>query len=386
MRRFTTSDGLSLACDDEGAGLPLLCIPGLTRNGADFDELVAARGDRHRMIRLTLRGRGASDRDPDPANYNVGIEARDVVEFLDHLGLARVTVVGTSRGGLIAMLLAATAHDRLAGVLLNDIGPELAPEGLANILTYLGVPPKARSYAEVIGPLRTRMAAFPGLSDAKLESLARRWFDAGEGELLLNYDPRIRDNIEATAGQAAPDMWPLFEALAGIPVAVVRGANSDLLSAETVERMRERRPDLIVAVVPDRGHVPFLDEPEALAALDALLARVAAWRLAAIRAAAARARGIRRTPMLGAAALDRIAGRRVLVKAEACRSPDRSRRGAPGRRCRRRRRESPRGSLAFSSGNHAQGIAWAAAAHRLPFGDPDAVGHAGAEGRGDPRA
>ena len=276
MPRFTTSDGLSLAYSDEGAGPPLLCLPGLTRNGADFDELVAARGDRYRIVRLTLRGRGASDRDPDPANYNVGIEARDVVELLDRLGLARVTVVGTSRGGLIAMLLAATAHERLAGVLLNDIGPELAPEGLANILTYLGVPPKAKSYAEVLGPLRTRMTAFPGLSDEKLASLARRWFDEGEGELLLNYDPRIRDNIEATAGQAAPDMWPLFDALAGIPVAVVRGANSDLLAAETVERMRERRPDLIVAVVPDRGHVPFLDEPEALAALDALAARVEA--------------------------------------------------------------------------------------------------------------
>jgi pimeloyl-ACP methyl ester carboxylesterase len=274
VSRFTTSDGLSLFYTDEGQGLPLLCLPGLTRNGSDFDELAAARGDRARLIRLTLRGRGASDRDPNPANYNVGIEARDVVEFLDHLGLARATVIGTSRGGLIAMVLAATARDRLAGVLLNDIGPELAPEGLAAILTYLGVPPKAKTYAEVIGPLRTRMTAFPGLSDAKLASLARRWFDEGEGELLLNYDPGLRHNIEATAGQPAPDMWPLFDALAGIPTAVVRGANSDLLSAATVARMQERRPDLIVAEVPDRGHVPFLDEPEALAALDALLARV----------------------------------------------------------------------------------------------------------------
>ncbi len=274
MSRFTTSDGLSLFYTDEGQGVPVLCLPGLTRNGSDFDELAAARGDRHRLMRLTLRGRGASDRDPDPGNYNVGIEARDVVEFLDHLGLPRVVIVGTSRGGLIAMVLAATARDRLAGVLLNDIGPELAPEGLAAILTYLGVPPKARTYAEVLGPLRTRMTAFPGLSDAKLLGLARRWFDEGDGELLLNYDPGLRQNIEATAGQPAPDMWPLFDALAGIPTAVVRGANSDLLSAATVARMRERRPDLIVAEVPDRGHVPFLDEPEALAAFDALLARV----------------------------------------------------------------------------------------------------------------
>jgi pimeloyl-ACP methyl ester carboxylesterase len=278
MPRFTTSDGLALHYTDEGEGTPVLCLPGLTRNGADFDELAAALAarvpGRVRLLRLTLRGRGQSDRDPTPANYNVPVEARDVVEFLDHLGLPKVTIVGTSRGGLVAMFLAATAHDRLAGVLLNDIGPELAPEGLANILAYLGVPPKAATYAEVLAPLRSRMTGFPGISDAKLLSLARRWFDEGPDGLALNYDPRIRDNLEATAGQAAPDMWPLFDALQGIPVAVVRGANSDLLTRDTVARMQARRPDLIAAEVPGRGHVPFLDEPEAQAALAALLARV----------------------------------------------------------------------------------------------------------------
>lgn len=275
MKRFVTSDGLSLAYTDEGEGLPVLCLPGLTRDGADFDELAAALKGRYRLIRLTLRGRGASDRDPDPTNYNVGIEARDVVEFLDHLGLKRVMIVGTSRGGLIAMVLAATAKDRLAGVLLNDVGPELAPEGLANILSYLGIEPKAKSYEEAVEALKKRMGArFPGLTDAKWTSLARRWFDEGPEGLVLNYDARIRDNIEATAGQAAPDMWPLFDALDGVPLAVVCGMNSDLLTAETVEKMRERRRDLIVGEVPDRGHVPFLDEPEALAALASLVARV----------------------------------------------------------------------------------------------------------------
>lgn len=275
MKRFVTSDGLSLAYTDEGEGLPVLCLPGLTRDGADFDELAAALKGRYRLIRLTLRGRGASDRDPDPTNYNVGIEARDVVEFLDHLGLKRVMIVGTSRGGLIAMVLAATAKDRLAGVLLNDVGPELAPEGLANILSYLGIEPKAKSYEEAVEALKKRMGArFPGLTDAKWTSLARRWFDEGPEGLVLNYDARIRDNIEAIAGQAAPDMWPLFDALDGVPLAVVRGMNSDLLTAETVEKMRERRRDLIVGEVPDRGHVPFLDEPEALAALASLVARV----------------------------------------------------------------------------------------------------------------
>jgi pimeloyl-ACP methyl ester carboxylesterase len=275
MKRFTTSDGLSLAYSDEGEGRPVLCLPGLTRNGSDFDELAVALHGRYRLIRLTLRGRGASDRDPDPANYNVGIEARDVVEFLDHLGLTRVVIVGTSRGGLIAMVLAATAKDRLAGVLLNDVGPELAPEGLANILKYLGIEPKARTHEEAAAALKSRMGgAVPGLSDEKWLSLARRWFDAGAEGLELNYDPRLRDGIAALADQPAADMWPLFDALEGVPLAVVRGVNSDLLTADTVDKMRARRRDLIVAEVPDRGHVPFLDEPEAQAALSSLMARV----------------------------------------------------------------------------------------------------------------
>jgi pimeloyl-ACP methyl ester carboxylesterase len=275
MNRFVAPDGLALAWEEEGAGLPLLCLPGLTRNGADFDELGAALGGRHRLIRLTLRGRGASDHDPEFANYNVAVEARDVVAFLDHLGLDRVVVVGTSRGGLIAMWLAATAKERLLGVLLNDIGPELAPEGLANIMSYLGVTPRARTHAEVAAALETRMGErFPGLGPEKWQSLARRWFDEGADGIALNYDPRLRDAF-AGQGEAPPmDLWPLFDALEGLPVAVVRGANSDLLAAETVPAMRARRPDLIVAEVPDRGHVPFLDEPEALAALEALLARV----------------------------------------------------------------------------------------------------------------
>ncbi len=277
MNRFTTSDGLSLAWEEEGAGVPILCLPGLTRNAADFDDLATALGGRHRLIRLTLRGRGASDRDPDFRNYAVGVEARDVVEFLDHLGLPRVVIVGTSRGGLIAMVLAATAKDRLAGVLLNDIGPELAPEGLANIMGYLGVAPRVKTYPEAAAALRARMGErFPGLSDARWRVLAERWFDQGPDGLVLNYDPKIRDALEATADQPPADLWPLFDALAGVPVAVVRGANSDLLTADTVARMQARRPDLIVAEVPDRGHVPFLDEPEAQAAFAALLARVAA--------------------------------------------------------------------------------------------------------------
>lgn len=271
---FTTSDGLKLAWQEEGSGLPVLCLPGLTRNASDFDELGIALGGRYRLIRLTLRGRGKSDRDPEWQNYNVPIEARDVVEFLDFLGLPKVTIVGTSRGGFIAMVLAATVKDRLSGVLLNDIGPVLEAEGLANIMSYLGIAPKAKSFPEVARALEARMGErFPGLPPEKWLGLAERWFDAGADGPVLNYDPKIRDSLEAAPAPAA-DVWPLFDALEGLPVAVVRGANSDLLSAATVAEMARRHPGLITAEVPDRGHVPFLDEPEALAAFEALMAEV----------------------------------------------------------------------------------------------------------------
>ncbi len=277
MPRFTTSDGLSLAWEEEGAGLPVLCLPGLTRNARDFDDLAAALGGRVRLIRLTFRGRGASDRDADWKNYSVPIEARDTVELLDHLGVAKATIVGTSRGGLVAMFMAATVKDRLAGVLLNDVGPELAPEGLAAIMTYLGVAPRAQDFPSVIAALKARMgASFPGLDEARWAVLAHRWFDDDGGVPVLNYDADLRKGFEAVAEQPAVDLWPLFDALQGVPLALVRGANSDLLTPESAAKMRERRPDMIFAEVPDRAHVPFLDEPEAVAALDALLAQVAA--------------------------------------------------------------------------------------------------------------
>lgn len=277
MRRFVTPDGSGLAWEEEGAGLPLLCLAGLTRSGSDFDELGAALGGQRRLIRLTLRGRGASDLDPDGTRYTVPVEVGDVIAFLDHLGLDRVTIVGSSRGGLIAMALAGVAKERLAGVLLNDIGPELSPVGLANIMGYLGVLPRARTFEEVADALERRMGpAFPGLTREKWLTLARRWFDEGPEGLALNYDPRLRDALAADIDRPPLDFWALFDALAGVPVALVRGANSDLLSRETVDKMRARRPDLIVAEVPDRGHIPFLDEPEALAALEALLARIEA--------------------------------------------------------------------------------------------------------------
>lgn len=275
MQSFTTSDGLSLSFADEGAGAPLLCLPGLTRNASDFDELAAAVAGRCRVIRLTPRGRGASDRDENYLNYHPAIEARDALELLDHLGLQKAIIVGTSRGGLVAMVIALTAPHRLAGVLLNDIGPDIAPDGLERILGYLGVAPVESTFADAADRLRKTMGEdFPGLSDEKWLQCARRWFGEGPDGLVLNYDPLLRKAFEEAASGPAPDLWPLFDALKDLPLAVVRGVNSDVLTEATLAKMRETHPGVIEATVPDRGHVPFLDEPESLAALDELLARV----------------------------------------------------------------------------------------------------------------
>jgi pimeloyl-ACP methyl ester carboxylesterase len=276
MARFETSDGLSLHFEDTGNGTPLLCLPGLTRDARDFDDLLLARPDATRVIALSPRGRGESDWADDPMEYSLPIEARDAIELLDHLRLDKAVFIGTSRGGMLSMFVAATARHRMSGVLLNDIGPELNPAGLARIYDYLGRRPNAQTMEEMAGKLRRDMgAAFPRLMIGDWLRLAKRWFVEGKDGIDLRYDPRLRDAVLSQAEGDAPDLWPLFDALGDLPVAVVRGENSDLLSAATVEKMKARRPELIAGTVPDRGHVPFLDEAEAQHALRSLLSRIA---------------------------------------------------------------------------------------------------------------
>lgn len=274
MKTFETSDGLTLAYDDQGAGAPVLCLPGLTRDMRDFEPLLAARGGAARIIRMDLRGRGGSDRDPNPLEgYTVPVEARDVLELLDHLGLKRVIIVGTSRGGIIAMVIAAMAKDRLAGVLLNDVGPKIEQRGLDAIMTYLGKRPAAKTLDQAAAGLaRLHARSFPGMEAADWRIWAERWFDEAPDGLSLRYDPALRAAVEA--GGAAPDLWPFFDALEGLPLAALRGANSDLLGADTFAAMQAARPDMIAATVPDRGHVPFLDEGESLTVFDTLLEQV----------------------------------------------------------------------------------------------------------------
>jgi len=277
MPRFTTSDGVSLHYEDEGAGPPVLCLAGLTRNSADFTWLAPHLADA-RLIRLDYRGRGQSDHAADFTTYNILREAQDTVELIDHLGLDRVTLIGTSRGGLIAMALGATHRDRLAGVVLNDIGPEVAEAGIARIMDYVGRTPPFADLDEAAEALRAGHAAdFPGVPLGRWRRQAEfMWFQRPEGGIGLRYDARLRTALTGQAGAGpAPDLWQLFEALAGLPVASIRGANSDLFTAACQARMAARHGAMISVVVPDRGHVPFLDEAPALAAIRAVLARAA---------------------------------------------------------------------------------------------------------------
>ena len=273
MARFTTSDGLSLHYEDEGEGPAILCLAGLTRNSADF-SFVLPHLDGHRVIRMDYRGRGQSDHAPDFMSYNILREAQDAIELMDHANLDRATILGTSRGGLIAMVLAYSHPARLSGVVLNDIGPEVDPKGLERIMDYVGRAPDLPDLDAAAAALaHVHATGFPGVPLARWRQQAGFMFEERPGGGLgIRYDARLRDALIGQAGAGeAPDLWLLFDALRDLPLAAIRGANSDLLTPATLAAMQARHPGMITATVPDRGHVPFLDEAEALTAIHALL-------------------------------------------------------------------------------------------------------------------
>ena len=267
MASFTTSDGLEIFFSDSGAGVPLLCLPGLTRSTVDF-QYVSPHLPGCRLIKMDYRGRGQSQWDSDWRNYSLPVEGRDVLELLDHLGLGQVAILGTSRGGLNAMGLAKIAKARLLGVALNDIGPVLEPAGLAGIETFIGRNPAARTHAEAASGLAHIMTGFQDVPEGRWLQEAKTHFKTSpQGGLEITYDPCLRDAVLAQGQKGLPDLWPFFDAMKGLPLACIRGENSDLLSDQTLREMARRRPDMVVATVPGRGHIPFLDEPQSVAAL-----------------------------------------------------------------------------------------------------------------------
>ena len=266
---FTAGDGAKLAYADEGAGLPVLCLAGLTRTMADFDYL-RPHLPPVRLIRMDYRGRGASEW-TGAATYTVLQEAQDALALLDHLGVDQAAVLGTSRGGLIGMLLAALAKPRLIGLCLNDIGPVIERKGLERIFDYVGRNPFVKTHAALAEKLPGAMPGFVVGAERWAEEARLHYREVPEG-LRITYDAALRESFLIGFDGPAVDAWPLFDALAGLPLALIRGANSDLLSMATVAEMQARRPDLIFGQVPDRAHIPFLDEPESLAVVRAFLA------------------------------------------------------------------------------------------------------------------
>ncbi|MDP3490979.1 MAG: alpha/beta hydrolase [Phenylobacterium sp.] len=283
-RTWTSSDGLSLSARDyDGAGgparLPVICIHGLTRNSRDFEDVapaMAAPG--RRVLALDIRGRGRSAYDPNPTNYNPAVYAGDVAALMSEAGIARGIFLGTSMGGLITMTLATMRPDLIAGAVLNDIGPEIATEGLTRISGYVGSGEPAASWAEAAE--RTRAingSAQPHLSPADWDRFARRtWREAEPGKLVLDYDPAIAQAFAGTpagAPQTSPDLWPLFMALAiNRPMLLVRGGASDLLAEGTASRMQALAPQMRRVDIEGVGHAPTLDEPAARKAITDFLA------------------------------------------------------------------------------------------------------------------
>jgi pimeloyl-ACP methyl ester carboxylesterase len=280
-RSFRSSDGLTLSYRDypgpSGArAAPALCLPGLTRNARDFEALALGLARSRRVLSPDLRGRGRSDYDPNPANYQPSTYLRDVLELLAAAGAERVLAIGTSLGGLLTLLLAGARPGALTGAVLNDIGPVVEEAGLARIRSYVGKSGALRDWREAAEACRAANGvAFPDFGDADWLAFAQRCCVAmPEGGVRFDYDPRMAQPLAGSGGApAAGDPWRLWAPLASIPTLVIRGASSDILSEATLAEMRRRKPDTLAVTVPNRGHAPLLDEPEALAAIRDFAAR-----------------------------------------------------------------------------------------------------------------
>lgn len=277
----TAEDGTRLYARDyagpAGSSLtPAVCLPGLTRNAKDFETIAPRLAQQRRVLALDFRGRGRSGR-ADPATYRPDQEVADTLAVLDHLGISRFAVIGTSRGGIVAMVMAARALARMAGVAFNDIGPKIDVPGLLRIQGYLGGDPRFSGWAEAVAAIKSTNPGFPSLSEDEWLAFARRVYREEEGRPRADYDPGLAANFpgreEIIAGKM-PELWALHDLLAALPCLVLRGENSDLLSEETVAEMLRRHKRLTAVTVRERGHVPFLDEPESSAAITAWLAQV----------------------------------------------------------------------------------------------------------------
>jgi pimeloyl-ACP methyl ester carboxylesterase len=267
----TAQDGLRLHVREYGTrigpALPVVCLPGLTRTVADFATLAPALADgrqARRVIAIDSRGRGQSAYDSNPANYNLAVELGDVVTVLTALGVGTAVFIGSSRGGLLTMLLGVAHPTAVAGAVLHDIGPVIEQKGLARLKSYVGKLPQPRNYTEGAEILRRLFdTQFPKLSPAQWLASAQNTWKTEDGVLVPTYDVRLaRALTEIDIERPLPAMWNEFDALARVPMLLIRGLNSDILSTHTLTAMQAHHPGIEVIEVPDEGHVPLLDDDE----------------------------------------------------------------------------------------------------------------------------
>ncbi|RFB80636.1 alpha/beta fold hydrolase [Methylovirgula sp. 4M-Z18] len=283
-RFVLASDGLRLHVRDYGPrdsdAIPVVCLAGLTRNSADFDALALAlsqgkMGNPRRVLALDYRGRGLSDWDAG-ARYDMTTENADILSVLDACEVGRAVFVGTSRGGLHAMVLAVTRPTVLHAVVLNDVGPVIEAQGLARIKTYVGKLPPPRDWADALDLVKRMNAQmFPAIGDDAWRIFLRQTFEEKDGRLSARYDPRLADTLkDFDIEKPLPDLWPQFEALKGVPLLALRGANSDLLAQNTLEEMQKRHPNCAVHLVDGEAHAPLLLDTTSIGSILEFVVRV----------------------------------------------------------------------------------------------------------------
>jgi pimeloyl-ACP methyl ester carboxylesterase len=278
----TAPDGLRLHVRDYGPrlapNLPVVCLPGLTRSAADFHDLALALAadtrTPRRVLAVDYRGRGLSEYDREPRNYNLATELADVLAVLSALDVARAVFIGTSRGGILTMMLGSARPTAVAGAVLNDIGPVIEPAGLVRIKSYVGKLPRPKNFQDGADILRRLFGhQFTKLSDEQWLAFSRRTFKVEQRGLGPIYDIRLAATLTGIDfDRPLPPLWNEFDSLARIPLMVVRGANSDLLSEETLAAMRARRAELETINVPDQGHAPLLATPDEIARITTFVA------------------------------------------------------------------------------------------------------------------
>ncbi|WP_339668628.1 alpha/beta hydrolase [Dasania marina] len=270
---YTVDDGLTLHARDYAnphAIKTILCMHGLTRNAADFETIVDSLQKNYRVITVDQRGRGLSDWETDSQRYSPVYYVRDMWQLLDHLSIDKVALIGTSMGGLMAMLMAAERPERIQGLVINDIGPEVATSGLARIINYVGGRSEAESWSAAAADTRDVNAiCFPHYTASQWMTMARRLYRENEqGHPVLAYDPAISSTIQSEESASVPsNLWPLFHSLKAMPMLVLRGELSDLLSESCFEEMKSSMPTMRSVEVLGVGHAPALDEPEAIDAI-----------------------------------------------------------------------------------------------------------------------